>query len=163
VTTSEVKLIRWPADAAEREVCKNLGTLRLLIVEARAPAPVCPDIHEDWVRTPISRDDLQARMASLRARVAANALPELDPGGILRYRGRRITLSPTETDLLSSLIRNFGAPVSRKELFDCLPDRVGKSKRNALDLHIMRLRRRLDPVGLTIQTLWSRGYLLENR
>lgn len=33
--------------------------------------------------------------------------------------------------------------------------------RNALDVHILRLRRRLLPLGLAIRTVRSRGYLLE--
>ncbi|HEX2272971.1 MAG TPA: helix-turn-helix domain-containing protein, partial [Acidimicrobiales bacterium] len=33
--------------------------------------------------------------------------------------------------------------------------------RNALDVHILRLRRRLRPLGLAIRTVRSRGYLLE--
>ena len=33
--------------------------------------------------------------------------------------------------------------------------------RNALDVHILRLRRRVEPLGLSIRTVRSRGYLLE--
>jgi DNA-binding response OmpR family regulator len=33
--------------------------------------------------------------------------------------------------------------------------------RNALDVHVLRLRRRLHPVGLAIRTVRSRGYLME--
>jgi DNA-binding response OmpR family regulator len=37
----------------------------------------------------------------------------------------------------------------------------GAPGRNALDVHVLRLRRRLVPVGLVIRTVRSRGYLLE--
>jgi DNA-binding winged helix-turn-helix (wHTH) protein len=37
----------------------------------------------------------------------------------------------------------------------------GAPGRNALDVHVLRLRRRLAPVGLGIRTVRSRGYLLE--
>jgi DNA-binding response OmpR family regulator len=37
----------------------------------------------------------------------------------------------------------------------------GAPGRNALDVHVLRLRRRLALVGLAIRTVRSRGYLLE--
>ena len=46
-------------------------------------------------------------------------------------------------------------------LQDRLPDRLGSSSCNALDLHIMRLRRRIAPLGLSIRTVWRLGYLIE--
>jgi DNA-binding winged helix-turn-helix (wHTH) protein len=33
--------------------------------------------------------------------------------------------------------------------------------RNVLDVHVLRLRRRLAPLGLAIRTVRSRGYMLE--
>ena len=38
----------------------------------------------------------------------------------------------------------------------------GAPGRNALDVHVLRLRRRLAPLGLAIRTVRSRGYLLEH-
>jgi len=61
---------------------------------------------------------------------------------------------------MSALIERFGAVVSRDQL-----SRSGWPKgapgRNALDVHVLRLRRRIAPVGLSIKTVRSRGYLLE--
>ena len=37
----------------------------------------------------------------------------------------------------------------------------GAPGRNALDVHMLRLRRRLSPLRLSIRTVRSRGYLLE--
>jgi DNA-binding response OmpR family regulator len=37
----------------------------------------------------------------------------------------------------------------------------GAPGRNALDVHVLRLRRRLEPLGLVIRTVRSRGYVLE--
>lgn len=158
--TGEVRLLRWPAESAQRERCRALGVLRLLVVEGGAPAPVCSDVREDWVRAPISDDDLMARVATLRARTEAHRLPQVDPHGMLQFGGQTTTVSRTETDLLECLVRQFEQPVSREILRDCLPDRPGGTSRNALDLHIMRLRRRIGPLGLVIRTVWGRGYLL---
>lgn len=157
----DVILLRWPAESARRARCQAMGVLRLLVVEGGVPAPICSDICEDWVRAPISDADLWARMATLAAKAAAYRLPQIDPYGILRFSGRSSCVSPTETELLECLIRQFGALVPREELHDCLPQRPSGGGRNALDLHIMRLRRRIHPLGLAIQTVRGRGYMLQ--
>jgi DNA-binding winged helix-turn-helix (wHTH) protein len=157
----EVKLVRWPAESARRDRYRALGVLRLLVVEGGVPAPVSSDVREDWVRAPVSDEDLKARVASLRSKAEAHRLPHVDPNGVLRYAGRSITVSRTETDLLECLVRQFGVLVPREMLRDCLPDRPGGASRNALDLHIMRVRRRIRPIGLVVRTVWGRGYLLE--
>jgi hypothetical protein len=46
-------------------------------------------------------------------------------------------------------------------LRDCLLDRPGGVNRNALNLHIMRLRRRIRPLGLLVRNVRGRCYLLE--
>jgi len=38
---------------------------------------------------------------------------------------------------------------------------TGAPTRNALDVHILRLRRRIAPLGLEVRTVRSRGYLLQ--
>jgi DNA-binding winged helix-turn-helix (wHTH) protein len=138
-----------------------MGILRLLVVEGGVPAPICSDVREDWVRAPVSDDDLRARVATLKAKADAHRLPHVDPNGVLRFAGRSITVSRTETDLLECLVRQFGVLVTRDMLRECLPDRPGGASRNALDLHIMRVRRRIRSLGLVIRTVWGRGYLLE--
>jgi hypothetical protein len=158
---SEVKLLRWPAESARRARYQALGVPRLLVLEGGVPAPVCSDVREDWVRPPMTEGDLRARIATLLAKAEAHRLPQLDPYGILRFGDRSITVSPSQIDLLDCLIRRFGSLVPRAALLQCLPSRPGAFSRNALDLHIMRLRRRIQPVDLVIRTVYRRGYLLE--
>jgi DNA-binding winged helix-turn-helix (wHTH) protein len=100
-------------------------------------------------------------MATLLARSQAQWLPQIDPFGVVRFADKSICVSPTETDLLGCLIREFGSLVPRETLLQCLPDRPGEATRNALDLHIMRLRKRIRPIGLAVRTVHRRGYLLE--
>ena len=58
------------------------------------------------------------------------------------------------------LLDRFGAVVSRDNLSRTgWP--MGAPGRNALDVHMLRLRRRIAPLGLAIRTVRSRGYLLE--
>lgn len=158
---TDVILLRWPAEAAKRERCHEFGTLRLLVVEGGVDPPVTVDVQEDWVRAPISQEDLQARIAALRARSSVHTRPQVDPHGVLRFGMRCTPVSPTATDLLECLVRQFGVLVSREVLHECLPEGVDDDNRNVLDLHMMRLRKRIRPVGLVIRTVWGRGYLLE--
>ncbi|MEU2615289.1 winged helix-turn-helix domain-containing protein [Micromonospora sp. NPDC007271] len=157
----DVKLVRWPADERKREQFRNLGIPVLLVVEAGCQPPICADAREDWIRAPVSRGDLEARIATLRAKAWAGRLPEIDPVGVIRYNGRSCSVSPTEADLLHCLVRDFGEVVARSTLLDCLPERPARCQRNALDLHIMRIRRRIGIMGLVIRTVWGQGYLLE--
>ena len=61
---------------------------------------------------------------------------------------------------MQALVERFGAVVSRDHLARAgWPS--GAPGRNALDVHVLRLRRRIATVGLVIRTVRSRGYLLE--
>ncbi|MBP2329395.1 DNA-binding winged helix-turn-helix (wHTH) protein [Kibdelosporangium banguiense] len=154
-----VVLVRWPAESELRQRLSDAGQLRLLVLEYGVDPPSNVDLQEDWVRPPVTRDDLRVRMANLQARRHLERTPDIDLNGILRYESKSIVLSPTETLLLSSLVRSFGSVVHRQKLLDELS--CSSDGRNALDLHIMRLRRRIEPLGLAIRTAWSRGYVLE--
>ena len=158
----DVVLLRWPFEEERRERLEQEGQLRLLLVEGGVTAPVCVDPFEDWVRVPADEADVRARIDSLTLRYGSGRadLPELDHDGLLRRRGGWVSLPPVEARLMSALIERFGAVVSRDQL-----SRSGWPKgapgRNALDVHVLRLRRRIAPVGLSIKTVRSRGYLLE--
>jgi DNA-binding response OmpR family regulator len=131
------------------------------VVEAGARPPVCNDPFEDWVRAPISRDDLDARVRALQNRLDSRQIPTLDSAGTLIFGSHSITVSNVQTELMELLIEHFGEVVYRHELAQRLAERVQRPTRNSLDLHIMRLRRRLASTDLVIRTAWGRGYALE--
>jgi DNA-binding response OmpR family regulator len=131
------------------------------VVEAGAQAPVCTDPHEDWVRAPISRNDLEARVRALQNRLDSSRTPSLDSTGTLCFGNQSITMSNAQVELMVLLIEQFEMVVYRHELEQRLAERVSRPTRNSLDLHIMRLRRRLSSIGLIIRTVWGRGYVLE--
>lgn len=160
-TTSNVMFVRWPAQTDLRNRCRRDGVPRLLVVEAGARPHVCNDPFEDWVRAPISRDDLDARVRALQNRVNSRQIPTLDSAGTLTFGSHSITISNVQTELMELLIEHFGEVVYRHELSQRLAERLQRPTRNSLDLHIMRLRRRLSPTNLVIRTAWGRGYALE--
>jgi len=160
--TVDVVLLRWPLEAGRRTELTEQGVPRLLLVEADAEPPLPIDCLEDWVRVPASESDVKARVVALsvRAEQHRSALPVLDEHGMLRFGAGWVSLPPVEARITSALVNRLGAVVRREELAEAgWPD--GAPGRNALDVHVLRIRRRLAPLGLAIRTVRSRGYLLE--
>lgn len=157
----DVALIQWPSDEELRQELAELRHPRLLLVEPHVEPPICTDVLEDWVRLPVSRADRNARVRALEYRVEGRApsAPILNGNGTLAHRGSRTHLSAIQTDLVRLMIERFGAVVSREAL--CAVAWPGSEPSdNNLDVTIGRLRRQLEPVGLRIRTVRSRGYLL---
>lgn len=156
-------MVRWPAEEARLTAIRAAGRARLVLVPEGVAPPLTSDPLEDWIRLPASDDDIRARVRVLedRAHGAEEAnLPELDENGLLRLGGLWVSLPPVEHRLMSVLLDRYRAVVSRDALARAgWPD--GIPGRNVLDVHIVRLRRRLAPLGLVIRTVRSRGYLLE--
>ena len=158
----DVVLVRWPLEENRRGELMTAGVPRLLLVDPDDDVPVPEDCLEDWVRVPVDETEVQTRMRVLagRADLHRNALPELDEHGMLRFGTAWVSLPPVEARITSALVRRVGGVVSRDELARSgWPH--GAPGRNALDVHVLRIRRRVAPLGLAIRTVRSRGYLLE--
>jgi DNA-binding response OmpR family regulator len=159
----DVALIQWPSDEGLRLDLATRYHPRLLLVEPDADPPECTDPLEDWVRLPVSRADRDARIRSLESRVEGGDThgAKLDDDGILEYRGKRIQLSATQTNLVRLLIERCGAVVGREALANAAwPD--AEPSDNNLDVTMGRLRRRLATAELRIRTVRSRGYFLSD-
>lgn len=162
VRAVDVALLRWPLEEDRRHALAARGAPRLLLVDADTPAPEAADCLEDWIRLPASQDDIDTRCRAIAARTMLHSseTPGLDPDGVLRLGAGWVSLPPLEARLMSALLDRFGAVVSRENLSRSgWP--TGAPGRNALDVHMLRLRRRIAPLGLAIRTVRSRGYLLE--
>jgi two-component system, OmpR family, response regulator len=160
----DVVLLRWPAEATRRSDLARQGRPRLLFVEGDDRPPDVSDCLEDWVRVPASDADVKTRMAGLKERADRHGslIPYLDEDGVLRHGSCWVPLPPVESRLTGALLERFGAVVSREHLAQVgWPE--GAPGRNALDVHVLRLRRRINPLGLVIRTVRSRGYLLEGQ
>jgi DNA-binding response OmpR family regulator len=158
----DVVLVRWPTEAERRDRLQAQGVPRLLLLEDGAPPPDPEDCLEDWIRVPADDADVRFRLDGLAARAGEHVteLPALDADGVLRFDEGWVSLPPVEARLTRALVDRFGAVVGREALATAgWPD--GAPGRNALDVHVLRLRRRLGTVGLSIKTVRSRGYLLE--
>lgn len=179
-------MLRWPDEQARRTRISLSGEPRLLLVPEGEEPPAVGDCLEDWIRIPASENEVRARVDALAVRSLAHlgdghgsgngnghangraeppaapapGLPVLDDFGVLRVSGAWVALPPLEARLTEAMLERLGAVTSRDLLIRAgWP--AGAPGRNALDVHVLRLRRRLTPVGLVIRTVRSRGYLLE--
>lgn len=168
----EIALVRWPEQESTRSALKADGRPRMLLISPQSPAPEPGDELEDWVRIPVAEADLRARVRWLAHRVAeshriptvtptvVDTQPILDDDGLCRVGDRWVALPPVEHRLAGALLARMGTVVTRDALARAgWPE--GAPGRNALDVHVLRLRRRLAPLDLRIHTVRSRGYLLE--
>jgi hypothetical protein len=158
-------VLRWPSDPARRRELADLGIPRLLLVDSDAPPPICTDPLEDWIRLPSDERDIDARMNALRARAsswAPSTRPELDGHGRLLRGGRWVPLSPTEEQLCTLLIGEFGEVVSDTDLMArAWPEGTGTP--TGLRLQMTRLRRRIADLQLEVRSVRGKGYVLQNQ
>ena len=164
-------MLRWPEEEGRRTRISRQGAPRLLLVPDGVEPPSVADCLEDWIRVPANEEEVRARVDTLSVRSQAHltgaplqtgtpATPVLDDFGVLRMNESWVALPPLEARLAEALLERMGTVTSRDLLV-----RAGwptaPPGRNALDVHVLRLRRRLHPVGLAIRTVRSRGYLME--
>lgn len=159
---SAVRLVRWPEERELRERLRAEGTPRLLLVRPPAPAPEVMACEEDWVRLPADDGDVRARVLALAARSSRHRPgPQVGSDGRLRNGAHWIGLSPIEHRLAQVLAEQFGEVVPSELLADAAWPHEGIND-GALRVHLTRLRRRLRPLGLEVQNVRGRGYLMEH-
>jgi two-component system OmpR family response regulator len=145
-----VAIVRWPEEAGSIDRLRAAGTPRLLLVGPDVPAPVGTDCAEDWVRLPAADSDVRVRTMALAARAAWGA-PRL------AFRDRWVAVSQTEESIVGQLAGHFGEVVDGARL----ASELGLSD-NAVRVQVMRLRKRIRPLGLVVRTVRGRGYVLEH-
>jgi DNA-binding response OmpR family regulator len=155
-----VEVLQWPEDQPRVAELRARGVPRLLVVRDGEP-PDAPDCLEEWVSADATDHEREVRRRTVHRRAQQHgAAPSLDRDGLLHHRDHWVPLSPVEQSLAAALLDRFGAVVGR----DTLALRAwprGLPTRNALDVHVLRLRRRIAPLGLEIRTVRARGYLLQ--
>lgn len=152
-----VELLHWPKERDRRAQLHELNQPRLLLVDPEADPPLTVDPIEDWVRLPANHRDVQARVEALRRRSTAE--PTLDDG-VLRTASGWVSLPELEARIMAVLLSRFGKVADRQSILAAgWPGEC--PTRNVLDVHLHRLRRRIEPIDLRIRTVRKRGYVLE--
>jgi DNA-binding response OmpR family regulator len=119
---------------------------------------------EDWIRRPAEPTDLHARIATLRALIRRNAPLHLDDDDAIVRRGSAwVALPAVELAVLRPLLARQDRVVSRGLLLAAARDEPGEYTTQMLDSTVQRLRKRLQPLGVTLHAVRGCGYLLELR
>jgi DNA-binding winged helix-turn-helix (wHTH) protein len=157
-----VEMLRWPSDQRRLAELREQRVPRLLVVAEEHDPPLLSDCLEDWVAVVAPEREVDARKRALMLRAEQHGTrPLLDGDGLLHHHDVWVSLSPVEQALAAAFLDRFGAVVTRETLSDrAWP--AGAPTRNALDVHVLRLRRRIAPLGLEIRTVRSRGYLMQS-
>jgi len=122
---------------------------------------------DDYLVKPFSFAELAARLRALdrRAKPAVTLLHSDALALDLVRRsasvgGERLDLTPTEFSLLAALLRERGAPLSRRALLREVWGYEFDPGTNVVDVHVNRLRRKLEDRGLdsVIRTVRGSGY-----
>ena len=125
---------------------------------------------DDYLVKPFAFPELLARIQAVCRRSTIRPSATLDVGDLslnlatrrVARRGAEILLSPTEFSLLEFLMRYAGQVVTRKMLCEHLWESDWEGVTNVVEVHINRLRGKIDrgydePL---IQTVRGRGYVL---
>lgn len=163
----DVELVAWPVEADRCAALDAQGVPRLLLVAGdSSPPPPADDCLQDWVRVPADGEEVALRVLGLqhRARQHSQRSPLIDDDGVLRFGADWVALPPIEARLARVLTDRFRGVVGRDILLRAAwAAGTRPARRNVLDVHMLRLRRRLDPIDLAVRTIRGRGYLLESK
>lgn len=122
---------------------------------------------DDYVVKPFALDELVARIETVVRR--RKTLIPIEAGDVRLDLNRRqvfradkeVDVSPREFDLLLALTRAEGQVLSRSDLLRNVWGMEGEPSTNLVDVHIGRLRRKLDAFGPElIKTVRGQGYRL---
>jgi len=125
---------------------------------------------DDYLVKPFAFAELMARLEAVCRRSGMRPSPTVQAGELcldlatrrVTRNGAEIELTPTEFSLLEFMLRHNGQLVTRKMLCEHLWDSDWEGATNVIEVHINRLRGKLDK-GFDrslIQTIRGRGYAL---
>jgi two-component system OmpR family response regulator len=126
---------------------------------------------DDYLTKPFAFSELQARLEAIMRRGSAKAIEtvlrvadlEFDLlSREVRRAGRRLELLPREMRLLEYLMRHAGQVVTRTMLLEAVWDYHFDPQTNVIDVHVSRLRQKLDRgfARPLIHTIRGAGYSL---
>ena len=124
---------------------------------------------DDYLAKPFATEELVARVSALerRGRVLRSRVVEHGPLVVDLERkraaidGKPLDLSQREYAILEYLFSNIGAIVGKDKIAGAVASWDEHISPNAIEVHISRLRAKLEPAGVVIRTIRGLGYLVE--
>ena len=124
---------------------------------------------DDYLTKPFELAELAARVRALARRHNGNAQSLIEFGSLtfdgvhreLRVAGQRLALSVRELSVLEMLLLRPEKIVTKQQIVQKLSVIDADFSENAVEVYIYRLRKRLEGVGVAIQTVRGCGYSLE--
>jgi two-component system alkaline phosphatase synthesis response regulator PhoP len=126
---------------------------------------------DDYVTKPFSMRELTARVRAVLRRMEKTTVEQevlhvddilLDRAGrVVKVDGRQVNLTPSEFDLLATLIATPGRVFSRLELLEHMQGRAYEGYQRTIDVHIRNLRTKIEPDASNpkyVQTVYGIGY-----
>jgi two-component system OmpR family response regulator len=124
---------------------------------------------DDYLTKPFELPELLARLEAVQRRaLPSGEITRLVEGELeldllarrVTWAGRRIDLQPREFRLLEYLVRHRGQVVTRSMLLEGVWDYHFDPGTNVIDVHVSRLRKKLDEggAGNIVQTVRGTGY-----
>ncbi|MDL2407584.1 response regulator [Rhizobium calliandrae] len=124
---------------------------------------------DDYLTKPFALEEFEARVRSLVRRGQNQPSPMLTFGALsidrnsctVTLAGRTLFLRPREYSVLVLLLSRAGQVVQKERLASAISNFDNALTPNAVELHLGRLRKKLEPNGPNIRTIRGVGYILE--
>jgi two-component system, OmpR family, response regulator len=124
---------------------------------------------DDYLVKPFSLNELLARVRALLRRRAPLDAPVLSYGSLtfdtqgrgVAVDGRTLSMSAHETGVLEALLQRFGRVVSKEQLVEQLYSYDHEVTQNTIEVYVHRVRKKIIGSGVTVHTLYGRGYRLD--
>ena len=75
--------------------------------------------------------------------------------------GKPLAVTVHEMGVLEFLLHRFGRVVSKEQLVEQLYSYDREVSQNAIEVYVHRLRKKIAGAGVTVRTLYGRGYMLD--
>jgi two-component system OmpR family response regulator len=125
---------------------------------------------DDYMIKPFSLPELEARVRALIRRGQCGMNPVYVCGRLTfdsvarrtMIDGAPLELTTREMSVLEALLMRTGWVVSKEQLLERLYSYSEEASNNAIEVYIHRLRKKVEPAGVTIRTIRGLGYVIDN-